>query len=184
MLSHGDELARTQRGNNNAYCQDNEISWVDWNLDRRRRDLLEFTRHLMALRKEHPAFRRRQFFYGRRIRGSEVKDLSWFRPDGKEMTEDDWNNPHTRCFGLRIAGDAITEVDARGDQIVDDTFLILLNAYHEPLNFVLPAPPSGGQWEALVDTSGPDVPPSRAPLTPEQGYELGGRCLVVLRLRR
>jgi isoamylase len=184
MLSHGDELARTQRGNNNAYCQDNEISWLDWNLDRRRRDLRDFTRHLIALRKEHPAFRRRQFFYGRRIRGSEVKDLSWFRPDGKEMTEDDWNNPHTRCFGLRIAGDAIEEVDARGDQIVDDTFLILLNAYHEPVNFVLPAPRSGAQWEALVDTSGPDVPPHRAPLTAEQGYELGGRCVVVLRLRR
>jgi len=183
MIAHGDELARTQNGNNNAYCQDNEIAWVDWNLDDRRRELLQFTRELIALRKAHPVFRRRQFFYGRRIRGSEVKDLSWFRPDGKEMTDDDWNNPHTRCFGLRMAGDAIVEVDTRGEPIVDETFLILLNAYHEPVNFVLPVHQSGAQWEPVVDTSVSVIPPSRAAVAPEQGYELGGRCLVVLRLR-
>jgi glycogen operon protein len=183
MISHGDELARTQNGNNNAYCQDNELTWVDWKLDDRRRELLQFTRELIALRKAHPVFRRRQFFYGRRIRGSEVKDLSWFRPDGKEMTEDDWTNPHTRCFGLRMAGDAIVEADARGEPIVDDTFLILLNAYHEPVNFVLPVHQPGVQWEPVVDTSVSAVPPPRAPVGPEHGYELGGRCLVVLRLR-
>ena len=92
MLLFGDEIARTQQGNNNAYCQDNEISWLDWRLDRDNRDLLEFVRFLLKLRRDHPIFRRRQFFYGRHIRGSEVKDLAWFRPDGMEMTEEDWNN--------------------------------------------------------------------------------------------
>ena len=99
------------------------------------------------------------------------------------MTEDDWTNPHTRCFGLRMAGDAIVEADARGEPIVDDTFLILLNAYHEPVNFVLPVHQPGVQWEPVVDTSVSAVPPPRAPVGPEHGYELGGRCLVVLRLR-
>ena len=139
MLLSGDEIGRTQKGNNNAYCQDNEISWVDWKLDKPRRELLEFTRCVIGLMNEHPVLRRRHFFQGRRIRGSEVKDLAWFRPDGKEMNDEDWNNPETRCFGLRLAGDAIEELDARGNRIVDDTLLILLNAYHEAIQFTLPA---------------------------------------------
>jgi glycogen debranching enzyme GlgX len=137
MLLAGDEIGRTQRGNNNAYCQDNEISWLDWNLDRSRRELLEFTRLLIRLFHRHRVLRRRDFFQGRKIRGSEVKDLAWFRPDGKEMTDDDWNNLESRCFGLRLAGDAIEEVDAR-KPLVDDTLLILSNARHSPY-LVLPA---------------------------------------------
>ena len=117
MLLAGDEIGRTQRGNNNAYCQDNEISWIDWKLDRPRRELREFTRQLIRLVRAHPALRRRHFFQGRRIRGSEVKDVAWFRPDGKEMTDEDWNNSENRCFGLRLAGDAIEEIDERGDPI-------------------------------------------------------------------
>jgi isoamylase len=184
MLCGGDEIARTQQGNNNAYCQDNEISWLDWKLDRRRRDLLSFTRSLIALRHRHPVLRRRQFFHGRRILGSELKDLSWFRPDGREMTDEDWNNPHTRCFGLRLAGDAIEEVDARGERVVDDTLLILMNAYHEGVPFVLPAHQRGVRWEALVDTRAPDGRPSSRVLRPGKTYDLGARSLAILKLGR
>ena len=98
MLQMGDEIGRTQQGNNNAYCQDNEISWVDWKLDRPRRELLEFTRLVIQYFHEHPVLRRRKFFQGRKIRGSEVKDLAWFRPDGKEMADEDWNNPDARSI--------------------------------------------------------------------------------------
>jgi glycogen operon protein len=184
MLCGGDEIGRTQQGNNNAYCQDNEVSWFDWKLDRRRRDLLGFTRLLIELRRRHPVLRRRQFFYGRRIRGSEVKDLAWFRPDGKEMTEEDWTNPQTRCVGLRLAGDAIEEVDAQGNPILDDTLLILLNAHHEPLPFTLPAHRPGVTWELLLDTRTPEGRRLHRPMKGGEAYQLEGRNLAVLRLRR
>ena len=151
MICGGDEIGRTQQGNNNAYCQDNEISWLDWNLDNRRKALLAFTRFMIRVRRHHPMLRRRLFFYGRAIY-SDLKDLAWFRPDGREMTDADWNNGVTRCFGLRLAGDAIEEVSDRGDRIVDETFLILLNAYWEPLPFVLPAHKSGVRWLPMLDT--------------------------------
>src|SRR6185369_9804373 len=139
MLLAGDEIGHTQSGNNNAYCQDNEISWLDWDLDKPRQELLDFSRYLIGIFRDQPALRRRHFFQGRKIRGSEVKDLTWFRLDGKEMTEDDWNNSETRCFVLRLAGDAIEELDDRGNRLVGDTILIVLNAHYEPLPFVLPA---------------------------------------------
>jgi glycogen operon protein len=184
MLCGGDEIGRTQRGNNNAYCQDGEISWYDWNLDRLDRDLLEFTRLVIALRKRHPVLRRRQFFFGRRIRGSEVKDLSWFRPDGREMTEEDWTNAFTRCVGLRLSGEAMNEVDPMGRPLVDDTLLILLNAHHEPLPFVLPAHHRGVRWETLIDTRTPDGRWAQRPLHGGATYALEGRSLAVLRLAR
>ncbi|HEX7127969.1 MAG TPA: glycogen debranching protein GlgX [Thermodesulfobacteriota bacterium] len=184
MLLAGDEISRTQQGNNNAYCHDNELTWVDWDLDRARRDLLAFTRYVIQLRKAHPVLRRRQFFFGRRIRGSEVKDLSWFRPDGREMTEADWNNPHTRCFGLRLAGDAIPEVDAMGERVVDDTLLILVNAHHEAVPFVLPAHRPGVEWEPILDTRVPRGRPT-APTRPGgETYDLGGRSVAMLVLAR
>src|SRR5262249_33654874 len=111
MLLAGDERGRTQQGNNNAYCQDNELSWVDWQLDPAQHELLDFVRGCIHLRQQHPTLHRRHFFQGRAIRGSAVKDLTWFRLDGKEMMEEDWDNPDTRCFGLRLAGDTIEEVD-------------------------------------------------------------------------
>ena len=184
MLCGGDEIGRTQQGNNNAYCQDNEVSWFDWKLDKRRRDLLGFTRFLIELRRRHPVLRRRQFFYGRRIQGSEVKDLAWFRPDGKEMTEEDWTNPQTRCLDLRLAGDAMEEVDAQGSLIVDDTLLILLNAYHEPLSFTLPAHRPGVKWELVLDTRTPEGRRLHRSMRGGEGYELEGRNLTVLWLRR
>jgi len=180
MLLSGDEIGRTQRGNNNAYCQDNEISWVDWKLDRPRRELLEFTRNVIRLLKDHPVLRRRHFFQGRRIRGSEVKDLAWFRPDGKEMTDEDWNNPEARCFGLRLAGDAIEELDSRGNRIVDDTLLILLNAYHEAIPFTLPAHRRKVRWEVVMDTH--DGKTAHRAMRGGDTYDLKARSLVLLRL--
>jgi len=183
MLCAGDEVARTQRGSNNPYAQDNELSWFDWRIDRGPRDLLAFTRTLVQLRRTHPVLRRRHFFHGRRIRGSEVKDLSWFRPDGHEMTDQDWTNAHTRCLGLRLSGDAIDEVDAQGQPIVDDTLLLLLNAHHEPAAFVLPASRPRVYWQPLLDTRAADGRPSTHARRGGATYALAGRSLALLRLR-
>jgi glycogen operon protein len=183
MLLSGDEIGRTQKGNNNAYCQDNEISWVDWKLDKPRRELLEFTRCVIRLMDEHPVLRRRHFFQGRRIRGSEVKDLAWFRPDGKEMNDDDWNNSETRCFGLRLAGDAIEELDARGNRIVDDTLLILLNGHHEAIPFTLPAHRRKVRWEVVMDTNDSQFgKTAHRAMRGGDTYDLKARSLVLLRL--
>jgi glycogen operon protein len=152
MLLAGDECGRTQHGNNNAYCQDNEISWFDWNIEGRRESLLDFTRELIRLFHEHPVLRRRHFFQGRQIRGSEAKDLVWFRADGHEMSGTDFDEVETRCFGLSLAGDAIYETDSRGNRIIDDTLLILLNAHHDPVPFTLPKLRPKTNWQLLVDT--------------------------------
>jgi glycogen operon protein len=183
MLLAGDEIGRTQQGNNNAYGQDNELSWVDWQLDRPRHDLLEFTRAVIQLFHQHPVLRRRQFFQGRSIRGSEVKDLAWFRPDGREMAEDDWNNPYVRCVGLRLAGDAIDEVDERGNRIVDDTLLILLNAHHEPVRFILPAHRPRLRWELGLDTREATGKAPHRLIRGGEPYELEARSLALLRLQ-
>jgi len=183
MLQAGDEIGRTQQGNNNAYCQDNPLSWVDWQLDRPRRELLEFTRRLIQFRHQHPVLRRRKFFQGRRIRGSEVKDLAWFRPDGKEMTDEDWQNPYARCLGLRLAGDAIEDVDDRGNRIVDDTLLILLNAHYEPIPFVLPAHRRKVRWELVLDTREAVGGRRHRLMRGGELYELEARSLALLCLR-
>jgi len=185
MLQAGDEIGRTQDGNNNAYCQDNELSWVDWRLDRPRRELLEFTRAVIQLFHDHPVLRRRKFFQGRRIRGSEVKDLAWFRPDGKEMTDEDWNDSSARCLGLRLAGDAIEDVDARGNRIVDDTLLILLNAHYESIPFVLPAHRARVRWEVVLDTSlSVGKPRRRQFLRGGAEHSLPARSLSLLKIAR
>jgi glycogen operon protein len=152
MLRAGDELGQTQQGNNNAYCQDNELTWINWDLDQSKIDLLAFTHQLIQFFHKHPVLRRRHFFQGRKIRGSEVKDLTWLRPDGSEMVEDDWLNPKSNCLGLCLSGDAINEVDERGNAIVDDTLLILLNAQDERVFFVLPEISNGRFWELVIDT--------------------------------
>jgi isoamylase len=152
MLVAGDEMGHTQEGNNNAWCQDNEISWLNWDLDEQSRDLLEFTRQLIRLFHQHPVLRRRKFFHGRQIRGAEIKDISWFRPDGQEMTEDDWRNDAAHALAVRLAGDAIDEVDERGCRVTDDTLLLLLNAHHRAVSFVLPAHRRSVNWEQLLDT--------------------------------
>ena len=184
MLCSGDEMGRTQRGNNNAYCQDSEISWVDWTLNKPQQALLTFTRSLIALRQKHPVFRRRRFFQGRRIRGAEVKDLYWLRPDGKEMTDDDWAQGYVRCLGVRLAGDAMDEKDSKGRPLQDETFLVLLNAHHEPRPFTLPAHKRGVRWQPVFDTALYDR--HGKPVTLLRGgdqYDLEARSLAVLRLR-
>jgi len=180
MLLAGDECGRTQQGNNNAYCQDNETSWFDWEPDRKRQALLEYTRDLINLFHEHPVLRRRHFFQGRQIRGSEVKDLTWLRPDGQEMSGADWDNGMVRCFGLSLAGDGIHETDARGNPISDDTLLILLNAHHEPALFALPELKPKTQWQLLLDTREALLSAPRLMALGAQ-FEMEGRSLALFR---
>lgn len=183
MLLAGDEIGHTQRGNNNAYCQDNETSWINWNLDKSRQNLLEFTRFVIEFVYTHPVLRRRNFFHGRKIHGSEIKDLTWFRPDGEEMTEEDWNNPIVRCLGLRLSGDAIEEVDDRGNQIKDTTLLILLNAHHDQISFILPSKPPQMWWDFVLDTNGEIGVRQSRPKSESEPYNLIGHSLALLCLR-
>ncbi len=181
MLLHGDEMGRTQGGNNNAYCQDNPISWVSWDLSPRDQALLEWTRRVAWLRHEHPVFRRRNFFQGRRIRGSELEDITWFRPDGEEMTDEEWNSDHLRTFGMRLAGDAMVEWNERGERVLDDTFLLLYNASPEMVAFVLPRSSPDVRWELVLDSSEPELE-AGAQVTPgAEELSLEGRSVVVLR---
>jgi isoamylase len=153
MLCGGDELGRTQRGNNNAYCQDNEISWYDWALDDERKAILEFTKRLVAIRRDHPALHRAKFFKGRRIRGTDVRDVMWYRHDGMEMTDADWNNPQTASLALFLAGRGIDDIDANGNLVIDDDFFFVLNGSDGPLDFVLPKASTDGPWQLLIDTN-------------------------------
>ena len=158
MLLGGDELGRTQGGNNNAYCQDNEISWFDWeNADQ---ILLAYTRWLIAFRKEHPVFRRRRFFEGRPIQG--VPDIGWFAPDGSEMSQDDWDKGFAKSLGVFLNGEAIDSIDRNGDPVRDDSFLLLFNAHYEPLEFTMPER-FGQQWSVVLDTA-ESLPPSIDPI--------------------
>jgi glycogen operon protein len=148
MLLGGDELGRTQGGNNNAYCQDNEISWFDWeHVDE---DLLEFTRSLVEFRAAHPVFRRRRFFQGRRIRGADLNDIAWFRPDGQQMSDEDWDVGYARSLGVFLNGEGIPDPDARGQRVVDDSFFLLFNASHEALEFTLPEEGWPGEWQEVI----------------------------------
>ena len=181
MICGGDEIGRTQQGNNNAYCQDNEISWYDWELDDERRALLDFTRRLIETRLRHPALRRRKFFQGRRIRGSDVRDITWLRPDGGEMTETEWEASWVRTLGVRLDGRALDELDERGDPIVDDTLLLLLNAHADTVPMTLPPPLPGTVWEVVIDTAEPDLEPGVRRLEASEPYQLRGRSIALLR---
>ncbi len=153
MLLGGDEFGRTQNGNNNAYCQDNELSWFHWEKqDEKQNALLEFTRRLIQLRHRHPVFRRPKFFQGRRIRGSEIKDVMWFNPGGNEMSEKDWSLPLARCLGMLFSGDTIDVLGFQGEPIRDDTFLFLMNAHYETISFLLPGQ-ENIEWQLLLDTA-------------------------------
>jgi isoamylase len=151
MMLAGDEAGRTQRGNNNAYCQDNEVSWQDW--DHVDASLVEFTRRLIALRREHPVLRRRRWFQGLPIRGT--VDLGWCKPDGTEMTDEDWDSGLVNSVGVFLNGEAITDRDRRGQQVTDDSFLLLFNAHSGPADWSLPEQ-WGKRWEAVFDTSIPE----------------------------
>jgi glycogen operon protein len=180
MLLAGDEIGQTQKGNNNAYCQDNEQSWINWELSVEGKTLLAFVQRLTALRKEQPVLKRRNFFQGRKIRGADVKDVTWFEPAGKEMNDEAWNANFVRCLGVLWAGDVMEEVDEKGEKIVGDTLLILLNAHHEPIAFQLPAPGAQPQWELLLDTA--ELAAEDRFLAGGQKYNLRERSLAVLRL--
>jgi glycogen operon protein len=153
MISHGDERGRTQLGNNNGYCQDNPLSWLDWQLDDERRALLDFTKKLIALRRAHPVLHRASFFKGRPLRGSQVSDILWFRHDRSEMSDEDWSNPETRSLGIFLAGEGIDEPDGDGNPLSDDDFLLLVNSHSEPITFALPFEKDEREWQLLIDTS-------------------------------
>jgi isoamylase len=182
MIAAGDEMGRTQGGNNNAYCQDNETSWLHWRLSPAAQDLLEFARALLRLRRAHPAFRRRSFFQGRPIRGAGVKDLTWFSPGGQEMDDAAWSTGFVRALMVRLAGDAIQETDERGHRLADDTFLLLLNAGHEGITFHLPPNGPGCGWERTLDTADSDW--DRTFALRGTRYRLAARSLALLRERQ
>jgi glycogen operon protein len=180
MLSGGDEIGRTQLGNNNAYCQDNAISWTDWQMTPERQEFLDFVRRVIRVWKTQPVLRRRKFFQGRRIRGADVIDIAWLGPTGAEMTVATWNSPDVKVLGVRLNGDAILEVNERGDRIIGDTLLVMLNAGPDLTHFVLPPTSPIERWETLLDTSDPWQAPRR--LRAGERYELHGRSLAVLKL--
>jgi glycogen operon protein len=176
MISHGDEIARTQQGNNNAYAQDNEITWVNWDLDERQLELLEFVRQVIAIRQSNPVLRRRHFFPGQGVGETNVKDLAWLRPDGTEMTGADWHDANNHVLGMLVDGDATDETDARGRPVRGDTLLLLLNGGDSPVRFCLPARRDRGNWLPLVYTA------SREPHIDEShGTIVAAHSLMLLR---
>ena len=179
MLLAGDEIGHSQQGNNNAYCQDNETSWLDWDLKEGKAGLLAFVGRMIALRKRHPVFRRKNFFQGRPIKGVEIKDISWLTPDGREMTDEEWKESSARCLGMLLVGQLILEQGERGDPVTDDNLLVLMNAHHEQIPFGLPSLAVGTGWRATVDTTW-TVPSRRVIHAAGTNYPLQARSLVVL----
>jgi glycogen operon protein len=181
MVLGGDEMGRTQRGNNNGYCQDNEISWLDWSLADENWTLLEFTARLSKLRREHPVFKRRRFFAGTPVRGSGgLADIVWFTPGGDEMSDEDWESGFAKSMAVFLNGNAITYPDPRGMPVKDDSFLLLFNAHYEPLTFTLPPDDFGESWEVELDTAAPSAEVER-PLKPGDELDVDARSLIVLR---
>jgi glycogen operon protein len=181
MVLHGDEMGRTQHGNNNVYCQDSELSWMDWSLVEANADLLEFARKVSKLRKDHPVFRRRRFLEGSPIRtGDQLRDIAWLTPEGTEMTPEDWGAQLDRSIAVFLNGEAIPEPDARGERVVDDSFLMCFNAHDEALDFVIPHGIYGKQWTAELDTMDPA---GATELVVDAGdkVSLPGRSVLVLR---
>jgi isoamylase len=182
MLLAGDEVGHTQQGNNNAYCQDSEISWINWELTPEQQQLRDLVRFLTRVRREQPVLRRRKFFQGRKIRGAEVKDVTWFDPSEKEMNDQAWNAGFVRCLGVLWAGDVIEDVDETGQRIEGDSLLILLNAHHEPISFQIPAHDHATRWELILDTA--LVSTEGRTFAPDEKYNLRERSLAVFRLGR
>jgi len=178
MISHGDEMGRTQHGNNNAYCQDNDITWVNWDLTDDRKALLDFTRQLVQLRLSEPVLRRRKYFQGRSIRG--FADVTWLAPDGNEMNDESWTSDSARSIGMLLSGTGIQEIDEQGEPIVGNTLLILLNADHESLSFTLPGLDPTRHWQRVFDTIDPQLPSSH--FRPTGSYPLQGRSVALLKV--
>jgi isoamylase len=180
MISGGDEVGRTQQGNNNAYCQDNELSWTPWDLTPEQQSLLDFTRRMISFRRRQPVLTRRKYFQGRSIRGADVKDIYWLDPSGHEMTDEAWNAPFVRSLGVLMVGDASDDLDERGHPVSGDTLLLLLNAHHEEVPFVLPNTDPHQAWVRVIDTIDANAPECR--FTEPKQYPLQGRTLALLRL--
>jgi len=184
MLCGGDEFGRTQQGNNNAYCQDNPISWFSWEHNENQEQLLRFTKKLIQFRLEHPVFRRPKFFQGRRIRGSEIKDVMWFNPGGNEMSDEEWASPFVRCLGILLSGDTSDVVNFEGQPVRDETFLFLINAHYEPLPFVLPGKEEI-DWRLILDTTHEEgFLPEPKQFASGDDIELGARAAQLLSLAR
>lgn len=183
MIVVGDEMGRSQGGNNNAYCQDNEISWLDWDLKEKNAVFLEFTRQLTRLRREHPIFRRRKWFQGRAIHGSKVSDLAWFNPDGREMTEEQWQVGYAKAIGIFLNGEEIATVGPRGDRIIDDSFLLFFNAHYELIDFAIPKNLKRRKWLAIIDTNEPLFVESKNIIyAGKDRVPVEGRSVVMLKL--
>jgi glycogen operon protein len=181
MISHGDEIGRTQQGNNNAYCQDSELSWMDWSLVDKNADLLAFARKVTTLRKKHPVFRRRRFFEGEPIRsGDEVRDIAWLTPGGQEMTHEDWGKSLHKCVAVFLNGDAITAPNGRGERVVDDSFLLCFNADDQPIELVTPHGDYAREWMVELDTNDP-LDDAYQVVNAEDTILLPARSLLVLR---
>ena len=181
MMLGGDELGHSQDGNNNAYCQDNELTWIDWELDDRQKQFLDFTRKLIFIRRSQPVLHRRKFFLGRAIRGSDIKDISFFNPKGQEMSDEDWNAGFVKCLGVRLAGDLINDENERGEPIVGETLLMLLNGHWEPIPFALPTTREGHVWDRILDTA--DTREEPMDFRGGQEYPLRDRSFAVLAAR-
>ncbi|MGB3508909.1 MAG: glycogen debranching protein GlgX [Microcoleaceae cyanobacterium] len=181
MLLSGDEIGRTQKGNNNAYCQDNEIAWLDWDLQEENSALLDFARQLIYFRRQHPIFRRRKWFLGRAIHGSGVSDVGWYNPDGGEMTEDQWNAGFAKAIGIFLNGEEIPATGERGERIIDDSFLILFNAHYETLEFTIPPGIQDRKWVVTIDTNKPRFIEAGKYYTDDIPIPVMERSIVVLR---
>jgi glycogen operon protein len=181
MLLSGDEMGHTQHGNNNGYCQDSPISWLDWNDQEGNAELVDFVASLIALRRAHPAFHRPKFFQGRPLHGTDVADIGWFTPEGTAMDNEGWGEATARAMAVYFNGDALDMVDARGQPVVDKTFLLLLNADAEERNFTLPAAKWAGAWAHLVDTGTGECGDEGRLHEAETDVLVGGRTLVLLR---
>jgi len=177
MLLGGDEFARTQQGNNNAFCQDGDITWFHWDFSEEQKRLLEFTTKLIALRREHPNLHRRKFFQDRKIRGSVVRDVAWYGTDGKELSDQVWNEPWSKSIGVMFNGRTLGVTDEDGDPVYDDSFLILVNASDSGVEYVLPDPPNSKPWHQILDTENIDDPFCRAEV--HDKVIVGGRSVRV-----
>jgi isoamylase len=176
MLLGGDEMGRTQGGNNNAYCQDNEISWFDWNaMDHA---MLEFTRRMVRLRRDHPVFQRRRWFKGQSVHESDLADIAWLRFDGQPMRDEDWHTGFAKSCAVFLNGDALRDLDVNGLRVEDASFLMAFNAHHEPLPFTTPARPYGTSWRVVVDTAAAEEPVRS--VDAQQTFDVQARSMVLM----
>jgi glycogen operon protein len=183
MIAHGDELGRTQQGNNNVYCQDNELSWIDW--ARADTELMDFTRAVSALRKAHPVFRRRRYFSGKPVgrRGDgALPDIAWFAPDGSQMTEDDWETGFAKSIAVYLNGNGIPDLDVRGQRVIDDSFVLCFNAHYEAIEFTLPPNQFGPAWVPVIYTADTAVVEPAKPVAAGATVAVDARAVMVLQV--